>query len=135
MEKKELNILLEIDDILKENVNDKEKIITNNMKIINDEKKKIDEKGKLYGNKNVASQNKEIHIKEKIKKKYNNNNNNNNNIIKNEEYEENNMDEKKKNMDIIEVSFSVINKWRNHNELIDFVKNNLKNNEFIYVKR
>ncbi|KNC36452.1 hypothetical protein PFLG_01778 [Plasmodium falciparum RAJ116] len=134
MEKKELNILLEIDDILKENVNDKEKIITNNMKIINDEKKKIDEKGKLYGNKNVASQNKEIHIKEKIKKKYNNNNNNNNNIIKNEEYEENNMDEKKKNMDIIEVSFSVINKWRNHNELIDFVKNNLKNNEFIYVK-
>ncbi|KOB89275.1 hypothetical protein PFDG_04823 [Plasmodium falciparum Dd2] len=97
-------------------------------------KKKIDEKGKPSGTTNVASHNTDTHIKEKIKKKHNNNHNNNH-IIKNQEHEENNTDETKKNMDIIEVSFSGINNWRHHPELIDFPKNNLTNNEFIYVKR
>ncbi|EUD66228.1 hypothetical protein C922_03423 [Plasmodium inui San Antonio 1] len=40
----------------------------------------------------------------------------------------------KKKLDIVEASFSVVDKWSTHIELIDFVRNNMKNKEFIYVR-
>ncbi|ANQ07065.1 Uncharacterized protein PCOAH_00014470 [Plasmodium coatneyi] len=40
----------------------------------------------------------------------------------------------KKKLDIVEASFSVVDKWSTHIELIDFVRNNMRNNEFIYVR-
>ncbi|CRG99117.1 conserved Plasmodium protein, unknown function [Plasmodium relictum] len=113
-EKNEFDIFLEMDCILKEKTTKKNENVLN-----------IKEKSPI--NKNNQSEN--VNLIKNLNCK------NNKEIYKKNNYNEEKGKMFKKKIDIVEASFSVINKWNNHNDLIEFVKNNLKNNEFIYVKR
>ncbi|SCL99308.1 conserved Plasmodium protein, unknown function [Plasmodium chabaudi chabaudi] len=129
--KTELNVLNEIDDILSLNNSEKEStnVVTKSVKNCVD----TNNLDKYEG----SQKNKKLGTALSTTVSDNFINNNSNNKLVDEKKKKNKNNEEvifKENLNIVESSFSAVNKWRNHIDLIEFVKNNLKNNEFIYVK-
>ncbi|CAD2112057.1 conserved Plasmodium protein, unknown function [Plasmodium vinckei petteri] len=130
--KNEINVLNEINDILNLNNSEKEptntiiKSVKSSVNINNLDKYEVSQKIKKLG----------TALSTTIPDNFINNSNNNNKLVDEKKKKNSNNEEVifKENLDIVESSFSAVNKWRNHIDLIEFVKNNLKNNEFIYVK-